>query len=103
MKYYSEKLNKFFDNDEACLKAEEAFDKKKADEELRQKKLKEERAARAKEVEEAYKAIVDAKTKYAELKNKFIADYGSFHQTFNFKTDIPTGNWNDLFNLILDL
>ena len=103
MKFYSEKLNQFFDNDKACLDAEKAFDKEQAEKEVRQKQLKEERAARAKEVEEAYKAIIDAKTKYAELKNKFIADYGSFHQTFNVKTEFPTGNWNELFNLIFDL
>ena len=107
MKFYSEKTKKFYDTAEDCQNDESALVKKQAEEELRQKKLKEERAGRAKEVEEAYKAIFDAKLRYNELKNKFIEDYGSFHQSFNLKTELPKnfsiGDWSDLFNLVFDI
>lgn len=104
MKFYSEKLNKFFDNDEACLKAEAEFDKKKADEEAAQKKLKEARATRAKEVEDAYKVAADAYTKYVKLRNAFIKDYQSWHMSYT--QDFPideTVDMSDIIKMIFDL
>lgn len=70
MKYYSEKLNKVFDTEDELKTAEEEQEKKYAV----QLKKKEERAERAKEVENAYK-------EYRKLLNAFIKDYGYYHQT----------------------
>lgn len=77
MKYYSEKLKKLFDTVEELKEAEKQFDEKEA---LELKK-REERAARAKEVDEAYQH-------YTELMKKFIEDYGYYHKTYNDKNFI---------------
>lgn len=71
MKYYSEKLNTLYDNVELLQDAEKQFDEKHALE-LKQK---EERATRAKEVEDAYK-------NYLKLLRAFVKDYGSYHFSY---------------------
>ena len=109
MKIYSEKTNKEYATVDECLAAEEQFEKelaeKKAAEEkaLVEAKAKKEalaaaRKERAKEVEDAFKAIFEAQKHYNEVKNKFLEDYGSFHMT------IKTGDGNpfNLFNSLFD-
>ena len=87
MKYFSEKLNKVFDTEQACVEAESAHDKAVAEAEAKKKALADERANRAKAVEEAYKQAVEAKQAYDKLLQEFLNDYGSFHATF--KTTDP--------------
>ena len=70
MKYVSEVTNKMYATVEE-LKADEA---KYAAKQAEQKKLKENRAARAKEVEEAIDHARD-------LMDAFLKDYGSFYST----------------------
>ena len=82
MKFYSEKLNKVFDTEQACVEAESAHDQAIAEAEAKKKALVEERATRAKEVEDLYKAAVEAKKAYDEKLRAFLKDYGSFHATF---------------------
>ena len=82
MKFYSEKLDKLFDTQELCAKAEEAHEKALAEAENKKLKLAEERTNRAKEVEDLYKAAVEAKKAYDEKLREFLKDYGSFHATF---------------------
>lgn len=82
MKFYSEKLNKVYDTEQACVEAESAHDKAIAEAEAKKKALVEERATRAKEVEDLYKAAVEAKKAYDEKLREFLKDYGSFHATF---------------------
>lgn len=82
MKWYSEKLNKLFDSEKECVEAEEAHDKAVAEAEEKKKALSEARAARAKEVEAAYKAAIDARKEYEEVLHSFVKDYGSYHTTF---------------------
>ena len=82
MKFYSEKLNKLFDTEELCTEAETAHEKALAEAESKKLKLAEERANRAKEVEELYKAAIEAKKAYDEKLREFLKDYGSFHATF---------------------
>lgn len=109
MKIISEKTGKEYATVEECVKAEEEFDKvvaeKKAAEEkaLAEVKAKKEalaatRKERAKEVEDAFKAILEAQKHYNEVKNKFLEDYGSFHMT------VKTGDGNpfDFFNSFFD-
>ena len=85
MKFYSDKTRTFYETEEECIKAEKAYDKKKAEENKKKQELikqKEEleskRAERFKEVEEAYK-------KAEELKKKFLEDYGSLKYTITYK------------------
>lgn len=87
MKFYSEKLDKLFDTQELCAKAEEAHDHEVAEAEAKKKALAEERATRAKNVEDLYKQAVTAKQNYDKALQSFLNDYGSFHATF--KTTDP--------------
>lgn len=82
MKYFSETLNKVFNSEKECVEAEEQHSKALAEAKAKSEALANERAARAKEVEEAYRAAIDAKRKYNEILDKFLKDYGSFHATF---------------------
>lgn len=82
MKFYSEKLNTMFDTQEACAQAESEHDKQVAEAEAKKKALADERATRAKAVEELYKQAVEAKQKYDKALQEFLKDYGSFHATF---------------------
>lgn len=98
MKYYSETLNKVFENEKDCLDAEKEHKEKVEAEEKRKKELADSRKVRAKEVEDAYKAIIDAQKHYNELKNKFVEDFGSFHMTFS-TTDDFHSLFSDLFRI----
>ena len=98
MKYYSETLNKVFENEKDCLNAEKEYEAKVEEEEKRKKELADSRKVRAKEVEDAYKAIIDAQKHYNNLKNKFVEDFGSFHMTFS-TTDDFHSLFSDLFRI----
>ena len=87
MKYYSEKLDRTFDTEKECIEAEE-----------NQELLKAQRKERANEIVESMhdyenyvietRRIAQEKADHiAELKNKFIEDYGSFGITY--KTRVP--------------
>ena len=78
--FYSEQLKKYYDTKEACLAAEKEYEEKHAIE----LKAKEERAAKAKAVEEAYK-------NYLQLRSDFIKEYGQYHMTLTEK-DLPKAN-----------
>ena len=72
MKFYSEVTKKLYDTPELAKEAEDAV---QAAEE-KASKLKEMRAARAKEVTDAYDHFV-------ALREAFLKDYGSFHMTYH--------------------
>ena len=101
MKYYSEKLNKLFNTQADCEKAE--FEAKEA--ENREKILAERKAAEAKalkekeaaerkamaaEVETARKNMVTAQKAYKDAIEAFTKKYGSYHYTSHSVDDIPT-------------
>lgn len=81
MYIYSEKTKKKYDTVDACVEAEKEFDEQLERARLEKEKLASERATRAKEVEDAYQKIVDARKEYDAVLDKFVADYGSFHFT----------------------
>ena len=81
MKIYSEVLNKMFDTEKECVEAEKAHEKQLAEAEAKKKALTEERASRAKNVEDLYKQAVEAKAAYDKELRAFLDDYGSFHCT----------------------
>ena len=93
MKFYSELTKKVYDTHEAVEAAEQEIKEREA----AKQKLAEKRADRAKEVEDAYKAIITAQKHYQELVNQFIKDYGSFHMTYK-DEDVPS--LFDLFDII---
>ena len=83
MKFYSEQLDKLFNSQEECEKAE-AEAKRIAEEKAKaEEKKTSERKARAKEVEDALKAATAARAKYDKLLRDFCKDYGAFHYSFN--------------------
>lgn len=94
MKYYSEVLKKTFDTEKDCLAAEKDYNEKLEAAEKQKKELAEKRKERAKEVEEAYKEVQKAQKHYAELRTKFVKDYGSFHMTITSKDN----DWDTIFN-----
>lgn len=79
MKYYSDETKKLYETEEALKAAEKAvFDAKQEKE-----KLKQQRSVRAKEVEDAFKAVEEAQTHAYKLLNDFTKDYGSFHMSWS--------------------
>lgn len=98
MKILSEKTNKYYTTVDECLAAEKAFDEAAAKKKAEEEKLNATRKERANEVENAYKASIEANKHYRELLDAFIKDYGSFHMT------VHTGNLNpfDSFSHFFD-
>lgn len=94
MKFYSDKLNKLFESADDCAKAEAAAIKAEEEKKAAEQKKAETRKARAKEVEDALKASVEARAKYDKLLREFCKDYGAFHYSFNSENE----DENDIFN-----
>lgn len=94
MKYYSEDLKRLFDSEDELTKAEAKAKEVALAKETKEKQLREERASRAKEVEDALKAARDAEKKANKLMNDFVNDYGSFHTTIKDVFDPLDWFWN---------
>ena len=95
MRYYSDRLKRLFDTEEELKKAEEEQNAQA----LAEAKKKEERTARAKEIEAAYREIGEATKRYNELVAAFVKDYGSFHQSITKTRETPFSLF-DLFMLL---
>lgn len=93
MKFYSDITKKFYDTVEDCKEAENKAVEAQKKAEAEKKTKEDARATRAKEVEAAYKAAVEAEQKYVELRNAFINDYHSYHMTYSTTKDLV----NDIF------
>jgi len=82
MKYYSEILNRAFDSEKECLKAEKEHEENV----IAQKKIAEtaakQRKARAQEVEDALLKVQEAKENYMKVLQAFCKDYGAFHYSW---------------------
>ena len=72
MTILSEKTGKTYSTVEQCIADEKKFDEEAAAELERKNKLNESRKERAKDVEQAYKAKVEANKLYRDKLNKFI-------------------------------
>lgn len=92
MKYYSDKTKKLYETVEDLNKAEKAYDEAHALE-IKKAGIKKEKAD---EIREARKVMIDAQNKYNELVNKFIKEYGSYHETYH---DGDLICLKDIFNL----
>ena len=103
--FHSDLLNKNFATEKEAVEAERAYQEKvkqeqmrKAEEQKRLEKIRAERTARAKEVDAAFKAAIEARKHANELLDKFIKDYGSFHATFAEGSEKdPNGNADKFF------
>lgn len=100
MKIYSEKTNKEYATVDECLAAEKEYDQLIEKEEARKKELAETRKNRALEVEDAYKAVLEAQKVYREKLDAFVTDYGSFHMTVKTGDGYPFNLLNGFFDHI---
>ena len=98
MKIYSEKTNKEYKSVADCLAAEKAYDEEKAMEKAKKEELTAKRKERAAEVDDAFKAILDAKKVYKEKLDAFIKDYNSFHMTLKTGEDNPFNLFDTFFD-----
>ena len=98
MTIISEKTGKTYETVEDCLADEKKFDLTVEEEENKKKELANARKERAKEVEDAYNARLEADRFYREKLNKFIDDYGSFHMTINTEVEDPYSIFDFLDN-----
>jgi len=100
MKYYAEKLNKFFDTPEECQRAE--FEAKEQENLARVKKEREERLAKeqkekalaerktaAEKVDAARKAMTEAQANYRKELEGFINKYGTYHYSTSNPDEVP--------------
>lgn len=97
MKFYSESLKRLFDTEKECNESEALYQKEQEEKKSREKKLADEKRARANEVTEAYSKVREAQKAYLKLKNRFIQDYGYFHVSYRDIDDIPFVDIFDLF------
>ena len=86
MKFYSEDLKKVFDTQAELETAEKEYNEKIAKQKAIEEKKNAERKVEAKEVEDLYKAWLDAvdvadkaREAYGKKLNEFITKYGKFH------------------------
>lgn len=102
--FLSEKLNKYFDSEEECNKAEKEHEEKlalvKAEQEKKlelEKQKKAERKERAEAVTQAFKDADEAYKHAKDLLNEFVREYGSFHTSYTTKDLVPTRSLFDIF------
>jgi uncharacterized protein YecT (DUF1311 family) len=100
MQYYSKKLNKLYDTEAECVKAESDYDKSQKEYGAKVAKLNDERGPRAKELEEAAKDVIKAQQHYYDLRDKFLHDYGSYHWTVT--TSSPMSSDQFIRNMLKD-
>jgi len=103
MKYYSELTKTTYDTVEELQKAETKFDEAKKAEELKLQTYKAQRADAAKEVDNIYKEVVDARKSYNDACHKynkalreFCNNYGAYHMSYD------RANIDTLMDMILD-
>lgn len=101
MKYFSEKLNKFYDSADDCQRAEfqakeqenlAKIQKEKAlrEEKERKEALAAERKADAEKVEAARKEMEKANKAYKDALSEFIDKHGAYHFTTSNPDEIPS-------------
>lgn len=83
MKYYSDKTKALYESVEQLQKAEAAYDKEQEAALAKQR----DRKNRAEEIKKAREVLRDAQKNYQDLLNKFVKDYGSYHETYSKESD----------------
>lgn len=93
MQYYSDKTKKVYKTIDDLKAAEMKYDENQ----LAIAKRNDERKAKAKEIEDAYKSLEDARKAYNQKVNDFIKEYGSYHHSIT--KSITDDDYADPFNL----
>ena len=83
MKYYSDKTKQLYESVEQLQKAEAAYDKEQEAALAKQR----DRKNRAEEIKKAREVLRNAQKNYQDLVNKFVKDYGSYHETYSKESD----------------
>ena len=83
MKYYSDKTKALYESVEQLQKAEAAYDKEQEAALAKQR----DRKNRAEEIKKAREVLRNAQKNYQDLVNKFVKDYGSYHETYSKESD----------------
>ena len=83
MKYYSDKTKQLYESVEQLQKAEVAYDKEQEAALAKQR----DRKNRAEEIKKAREVLRNAQKNYQDLVNKFVKDYGSYHETYSKESD----------------
>lgn len=83
MKYYSDKTKQLYESVEQLQKAEVAYDKEQEAALAKQR----DRKNRAEEIKKAREVLRNAQKNYQDLLNKFVKDYGSYHETYSKESD----------------
>jgi len=99
MKYYSTVLNKLFDSEKECNKAEKEAEVKQQAAKKAAEEAKLNREADAKKVEAAYDEMVKAEKNYQQVLSDFCKKYGSYHFTISQPTDF-VGHLFNLFDIL---
>ena len=94
MRFYSDVTKQVYDTEELLKEAEEKEEQKLAKVKLE----KEERAAEAKVVEEAFKNANEAYKEAQKKMNEFVQKYGSFHYSVT-NSNLPA---KSLFDVLFD-
>ena len=97
MKYFSDVTNKVYETVEQLNEAENKILAERKQKELDVQKKKEAREARAKEVDAAIKAAVEAQKIATDKLNAFCKDYGVFHTSVE-NANALLGNMNPFDN-----
>lgn len=100
MKYYSETLKKFYDTEDALVKAEKIAEmntlvKQKAEEERKMARTK-----ASKEVEKKIKAAAAARKEADKAIADFVDEYGNYHFTLKDNDAFTLSPFIDLFDLL---
>ena len=97
MQYYSKVLKKLFDTEEDCLAAEDKYEQYlvRAEQEKKEKEIAKE--SRKKEVEEAYKALVEARKTYDTKVKNYIKDYGYYYSEPKDNSSMSLLDWLNLY------
>ena len=102
MKYYAEKLGKYYDSVEDCEAAEKEYEEKLAAKKKQKEEKSKERKLRANEVQDAFTAYKEAEKTYYKLRNAFIKDYGYYHATYSSTDETPNLDIKTLVDELFD-
>ena len=97
MKYYSDVLNKVFENSNDCLAAEREYLAKQEKEKLEKERAAALRKEAADRVEAARKTMEKAQSEYKKELEAFCKKYGTYHYSTTSADGLP--HLFDIFNL----
>lgn len=99
MRYYSDKTQKFYDTEKACVAAEAEATRKEELQKIEAERKTNERKAAAEKVDKAYKAMLSAQQAYRDELSAFCEKYGTYHLSIDDSRNIPS--LFDIFNPFL--